>query len=95
MDARCRDLTNSAVCNKGRENPGSVELCDWHEVCSILFLVAASRLTCLQNLGKLEPGNLIPPGVWTLADVLQYGRDNRICPYFLVRRMVSHLQDTV
>ncbi|KAI0374853.1 DNA repair helicase [Pilatotrama ljubarskyi] len=71
VDARCRDLTNSAVCQKGRENPGSVELCDWHE-----------------NLGKLEPGNLIPPGIWTLADVLQYGRDNRVCPYFLVRRMM-------
>ncbi|KAI0341667.1 DNA repair helicase [Trametopsis cervina] len=71
VDARCRDLTNSAVCQKGRENPGSVELCDWHE-----------------NLGKLEPGNLIPPGIWTLADVLQYGRDNKICPYFLVRRMM-------
>ncbi|PIL23967.1 hypothetical protein GSI_13718 [Ganoderma sinense ZZ0214-1] len=71
VDARCRDLTNSAVCTKGRENPGSVELCDWHE-----------------NLGKLEPGNLIPPGIWTLADVLQYGRDNKICPYFLVRRMM-------
>ncbi|KAM5535189.1 hypothetical protein V8D89_011125 [Ganoderma adspersum] len=71
VDARCRDLTNSAVCTKGRENPGSVELCDWHE-----------------NLGKLEPGNLIPPGIWTLADVLQHGRDNKICPYFLVRRMM-------
>ncbi|KAI0699714.1 DNA repair helicase [Cytidiella melzeri] len=71
VDARCRDLTNSAVCQRGRENPGSVDLCDWHE-----------------NLGKLEPGNLIPPGVWTLADVLQYGRDNKICPYFLVRRMM-------
>ena len=32
VDARCRDLTNSAVCQKGREHPGSVELCDWHEV---------------------------------------------------------------
>ncbi|KAI0682274.1 hypothetical protein C8T65DRAFT_688870, partial [Cerioporus squamosus] len=71
VDARCRDLTNSVACAKGRENPGSVELCDWHE-----------------NLGKLEAGNLIPPGIWTLADVLQYGRDNRICPYFLVRRMM-------
>ncbi|EJF65828.1 DNA repair helicase [Dichomitus squalens] len=71
VDARCRDLTNSAVCTKGRENPGSVELCDWHE-----------------NLGKLEPGNLIPPGIWTLADVLQHGRENKICPYFLVRRMM-------
>lgn len=33
VDARCRDLTNSAVCEKGRKEPGSVELCDWHEVC--------------------------------------------------------------
>ncbi|KAF9005645.1 hypothetical protein BDQ17DRAFT_1353521 [Cyathus striatus] len=71
VDARCRDLTNSAACAKGRENPGSVELCDWHE-----------------NLGKLEPGSLIPPGIWTLADVLQYGHDNKICPYFAVRRMM-------
>ncbi|KAI0807346.1 DNA repair helicase [Fomes fomentarius] len=71
VDARCRDLTNSAACTKGRDNPGSVELCDWHE-----------------NLGQLEPGNLIPPGIWTLADVLQHGRENRLCPYFTVRRMM-------
>ncbi|KAH9951244.1 hypothetical protein B0H21DRAFT_718020 [Amylocystis lapponica] len=71
VDARCRDLTNSAVCERGRQNPGSVDLCDWHE-----------------DLGKLEPGNLIPPGIWTLADVLQHGRDNRVCPYFTVRRMM-------
>ncbi|KAJ8584284.1 DNA repair helicase [Rhizopogon salebrosus TDB-379] len=71
VDARCRDLTNSAVCEKGRADPGSVDLCDWHE-----------------NLGKREPGSIIPPGIWTLADVLQYGRDNKICPYFTVRRMM-------
>ncbi|KAK0459722.1 uncharacterized protein EV420DRAFT_1537392 [Desarmillaria tabescens] len=71
VDARCRDLTNAAVCEKGRADPGSVELCDWHE-----------------NLGKLEPGSLIPPGISTLADVLQYGRDNTTCPYFTVRRML-------
>ncbi|KAL1680373.1 hypothetical protein EV122DRAFT_262410 [Schizophyllum commune] len=71
VDARCRDLTNAVVCEKGRADPGSVELCEWHE-----------------NLGQREPGQLIPPGIWTLADVLQYGRDNTICPYFLVRRMM-------
>ncbi|KAG6820366.1 hypothetical protein H0H93_001558 [Arthromyces matolae] len=71
VDARCRDMTNTVACEMGRENPGSVELCDWHE-----------------NLGKLEPGNLISPGIWTLADVLQYGRDKGICPYFTVRRMM-------
>ncbi|GAW02422.1 hypothetical protein F5879DRAFT_798813 [Lentinula edodes] len=71
VDARCRDLTNSAVCEKGRADPGSVDLCDWHE-----------------NLGKLEPGNLVPRGIMTLADVLQHGRDNTTCPYFTVRRML-------
>ncbi|TFK76448.1 DNA repair helicase [Pluteus cervinus] len=71
VDARCRDLTNSVVCAKGREDPGSVDLCDWHE-----------------NLGNMEPGSLIPPGIWTLADVLQYGREKGVCPYFAVRRMM-------
>ncbi|KAJ3531424.1 hypothetical protein NMY22_g8164 [Coprinellus aureogranulatus] len=72
VDARCRDLTNSAVCEKGRADPGSVELCEWHE-----------------NLGKLEPGNLIPAGIWTLEDVLEHGRENIVCPYFTVRRMMA------
>ncbi|KAG9318478.1 hypothetical protein JVU11DRAFT_569 [Chiua virens] len=68
VDARCRDLTNSAACEKGRADPGSVELCDWHE--------------------KYEPGNLVSPGIWTLADILQHGRDNGTCPYFTIRRMM-------
>jgi Rad3-related DNA helicase len=42
-----------------------------------------------QNLGQLGPGHLIPPGIWTLADVIEYGRENVVCPYFLVRRMVN------
>lgn len=32
VDAKCRDLTNAAVCERGRAEPGSVPLCDWHEV---------------------------------------------------------------
>ncbi|KAF8499927.1 DNA repair helicase [Gautieria morchelliformis] len=71
VDARCRDLTSAAACEKGRKEPGSVPLCQWHE-----------------ELGKLEPGNLIPPGIWTLADVQQYGRENTLCPYFTIRRMM-------
>ncbi|TFL07611.1 DNA repair helicase [Pterulicium gracile] len=31
VDARCRDLTNSAACEKGRAEPGSVDLCEFHE----------------------------------------------------------------
>ncbi|KAF9451027.1 transcription factor TFIIH complex subunit Rad15 [Macrolepiota fuliginosa MF-IS2] len=74
VDARCRDLTNAAVCEKGRADPGSVELCDWHE-----------------NLGNLEPGHLLPPGISTLADVLEYGKEKGICPYFAVRRMMPFM----
>jgi DNA excision repair protein ERCC-2 len=32
VDARCRDLTNAATVNKAREEPGSIEVCDFHEV---------------------------------------------------------------
>lgn len=47
-------------------------------------------------MGSIEDGvggGLIPAGVWTLADVLQYGRDHGTCPYFTVRRMVRSSQD--
>src|SRR6266576_6067108 len=37
----------------------------------------------------MEPGQLIPPGIWTLADVIEYGREKGVCPYFAVRRMVT------
>ncbi|KAF9053674.1 DNA repair helicase [Hymenopellis radicata] len=40
------------------------------------------------DLCQLEPGNLIPPGIHTLEDVLQYGREHKTCPYFTVRRML-------
>ena len=41
------------------------------------------------NLDLLEAHNLIPPGVWTLDDMLQYGEDTKQCPYFTSRRMMS------
>lgn len=49
VDARCRDLTNSAVCEKGRADPGSVELCDWHEV-----RVSLDSLEGLHNIDSEE-----------------------------------------
>ena len=39
----------------------------------------------------MEAGSLLPSGIWTLADVLQYGRSKGVCPYFAVRRMVRDL----
>lgn len=71
VDAMCRDMTSTWACKKGREEPGSVTLCDYHE-----------------ELGKLEPGHLVPPGVWTIEEVKEYGRERGVCPYFAVRRMM-------
>ncbi|CAG7849345.1 DNA repair helicase rad15 {ECO:0000303/PubMed:1319571}; AltName: Full=DNA repair helicase RAD3 homolog {ECO:0000305/PubMed:1534406}; AltName: Full=Protein rhp3 {ECO:0000303/PubMed:1534406} [Serendipita indica DSM 11827] len=71
VDAKCRDLTSAAACEKGRANPGSVPLCDWHE-----------------GLNDMEPGSLVPPGIWTLADLMERGRRTTTCPYFTIRRMM-------
>jgi DNA excision repair protein ERCC-2 len=32
VDARCRDLTSAAACERGREDPENNPLCAWHEV---------------------------------------------------------------
>jgi DNA excision repair protein ERCC-2 len=37
----------------------------------------------------MEGGSLIPAGIWTLEDVMEYGREKGVCPYFAVRRMAS------
>lgn len=42
------------------------------------------------NLYELEPHNLIPPGVYTFEDVMAYGEQMKICPYFAVRRMMPY-----
>ncbi|KAK7512885.1 hypothetical protein IWZ03DRAFT_362098 [Phyllosticta citriasiana] len=41
-----------------------------------------------ENLDLLEPHNLIPPGVFTLDDLLKYGEEQKQCPYFTARRMM-------
>ncbi|PWN42939.1 putative RAD3-DNA helicase/ATPase [Ceraceosorus guamensis] len=71
VDARCRDMTSQWACEKGRAEPGSVELCSYHE-----------------ELGKLEPGHLIPNGVWGIQEIKEDARRRGVCPYFAVRRMM-------
>jgi DNA excision repair protein ERCC-2 len=54
-----------------------------------MLLVYSSTHGSQQGLNDKEPGQLVPAGIWTLADVLEYGKDQGTCPYFTVRRMVS------
>lgn len=42
-----------------------------------------------ENLYDLEPHNLIPPGVYTFEDLINYCESKRTCPYFTVRRMMQ------
>ncbi|KAL3475906.1 hypothetical protein BJX99DRAFT_228832 [Aspergillus californicus] len=41
-----------------------------------------------ENLDLLEPHNLVPPGVFTLDGLLNYGEQHKQCPYFSARRMM-------
>nr|ODN87309.1 DNA excision repair protein ERCC-2 [Cryptococcus depauperatus CBS 7841] len=43
------------------------------------------------ELNNYEPGNLIPPGVYTFDDVKKYGQSKGVCPYFTIRRMLPIL----
>lgn len=93
VDARCRDLTSAAACEKGRADPGSTPLCDFHEVRASHPSVAEDERSfvdghALQELGLREQDNLFPEGVFTLEDIKDYGKEHKICPYFALRRMV-------
>lgn len=41
-----------------------------------------------ENLYKLEPDNLVPPGVYSFDSLTDYCKDQKTCPYFTVRRMI-------
>ena len=45
VDSRCRDLTSAFNCEKGRQDPGSVPLCSWHEVSLYLDSLDGYELT--------------------------------------------------
>lgn len=91
VDARCRDMTNGTAKAKHEADPGSVELCDWHEVCPP---PSPQRTSAdeggFQKLGEIEDtDHLIPYGVYTIEEARAYGISQGTCPYFTIRRMVS------
>ncbi|VVT50461.1 uncharacterized protein SAPINGB_P002771 [Magnusiomyces paraingens] len=43
-----------------------------------------------ENLYNLEPHNLIPAGVYTFEDLINYCESIKTCPYFTVRRMMPY-----
>jgi hypothetical protein len=60
VDARCRDLTSAAACEKGRADPGSTPLCDFHEVwtASASDCLFSSSSSAFYSVMKADRGSL-------------------------------------
>mmetsp|Transcript_10674 Transcript_10674/g.39175 ORF Transcript_10674/g.39175 Transcript_10674/m.39175 type:complete len:789 (+) Transcript_10674:294-2660(+) len=74
VDAQCRNLTASWVRAAAAEGD-SVDLCDFYEN--------------YEARGS-GAGALLPPGVYTMQDLRDYGHKKRFCPYFLARHMIAY-----
>jgi len=78
VDARCRRLTASWVREKHLEQVAREEAPET-ELCSFF-----------EDYEKEGPDAVLPPGVYTLADLRQFGRKKGWCPYFLARHMIAY-----
>ena len=78
VDARCRRLTATWVREKHMEAVAQ-EQQPTTELCSFF-----------EDYEKEGPDAVLPPGVYTLADLRAFGRQKGWCPYFLARHMISY-----
>lgn len=79
VDSACRRLTASWVRSAAAERPpGEVPLCSFFE-----------NYAALSDSGGPD-SIMLPPGVYTLQDLRQYGKEKGMCPYFLARQMIKY-----
>ena len=77
VDARCRRLTASWVREKHMDCVSREEETTT-ELCQFF-----------EDYEKEGPDAVLPPGVYTLADLREFGRKKGWCPYFLARHMIG------
>jgi len=77
VDARCRRLTASWVREKHIDAVSREEETTT-ELCQFF-----------EDYEKEGPDAVLPPGVYTLADLREFGRKKGWCPYFLARHMIG------
>lgn len=77
VDARCRRLTASWVREKHMDCVSREEETST-ELCQFF-----------EDYEKEGPDAVLPPGVYTLADLREFGRKKGWCPYFLARHMIG------
>ncbi|ODV87148.1 hypothetical protein CANARDRAFT_21119 [[Candida] arabinofermentans NRRL YB-2248] len=73
VDEKCRRMTNGQVKAKIEQNEASIE-----DLC-----------TFHEKLYEKDPHNLVPPGVYSFEQLINYCKKEGTCPYFTVRRMMS------
>ncbi|KAI8370506.1 uncharacterized protein BYT42DRAFT_623362 [Radiomyces spectabilis] len=84
VDSQCRNMTASWVrarAGKTKQAEGSAEAMDVDtniELCNFY-----------ETLEAANSPNPIPNGVYTLEDLMDYGRKMTFCPYYLARRAIA------
>ncbi|VEU20151.1 DEKNAAC100957 [Brettanomyces naardenensis] len=72
VDEMCRRMTNGQLKEKIKAGEANIE-----DLCSFH-----------EKLYEKDPSNLIPPGVYSFQQLLDYCKKEGTCPYFTVRRMM-------
>ena len=78
VDAHCRKLTSPWRRAAAAEHEASASTAPPPETCSFF-----------ENYERVGAEGPVPPGVYSLADLREYGRQKHYCPYFLVRHMLE------
>ncbi|KAL3233496.1 General transcription and DNA repair factor IIH helicase subunit XPD [Nakaseomyces bracarensis] len=73
VDEKCRRMTNGQAKKKLEEDPEAKV-----ELCEYH-----------ENLYSLDVENYLPNGVFSFEKLIKYCEQRKICPYFVVRRMIS------
>ena len=88
VDAKCKALTAPWVRKENPEVDAIME--DIGKVQNQEIPDIESLCAYYETLEISDPNQMIPSGVYTLADLKEYGKKTRKCPYYLARRMIPY-----
>lgn len=76
VDEKCRRITNGQLKEKIEQGDTQADI---EDLCSFH-----------EKLYEKDPNNLIPYGVYSFEELIDYCKKEGTCPYFTVRRMMPH-----
>lgn len=69
--------------------------CNQSKKCNTIKITLLKLNSCMQEFDSVGRQVPIPPGIYNLDDLKDFGRRKGWCPYFLARYSVSTLLDLV